>query len=694
MDFWKILEYTSSVAIVGMLIWLVKLVLHDKLDARWHYFIWLVLLVRMAIPVDFSLIRTPVSVFQGIPLGRWIEFGRLWAGKNGYGEIVIMLGRIYVWGAALLGGYYLATWAALRISLRSAPKADAETRRYVDDIAAKYGLKSCDDIRIGKCGSPYICGLIRPALVLPEDNTRPQEPVILHELLHRKWKDVAVNIGLHIARALNWFHPAVWFLTDVVQNDGEALCDERVLECCGGGMEKEYGEMLLAAARHKRRNPVKVGTSDMAGSYRNMKTRIRRICDFHRVPEGIGLAAFCITLMLAVSGIGVSAQEQGFEAAAFETEAELQRELWKAQLYHARTPEEAVWLFLRAAAERNVFYRMAVLPGEHTEAFEAWAEACLRQGHLNGEGVFDAMGDLQAVGGQESGEANGHMAGVFGEMAAYFPGESREIADWQSHRVYNLQYGEGQGTATVFVRLRNGEDGAGYTEWKLNLTEEDGWKVWLAGDTGRMAGEYQEPCLLYGRAQLGDFVLEAFSYNEAYFDFQKVTAEPAPSPDGFSQEYQVTEYTIAYRGQEPLDGRSVRVEVVADGEGAPIEERLSMEEEISMEEGLSMEEMAALHRMMAGDALSPGDSGERASGEDGSLETPDHSYCLIGNGYVITGFDGSALTGGLPHALGGGSVDSDGFGGRWKPDDRICAHVRIYVDDRLVEEGEIWSGNL
>ena len=81
---------------------------------------------------------------------------------------------------------------------------------------------------------------------------------------------------------------------------------------------------------------------------------------------------------------------------------------------------------------------------------------------------------------------------------------------------------------------------------------------------------------------MGDFVLEAFSYNEAYFDFQDA-AEQTPLTDRFSNEYQVTEYAITYGGQESLKGHTVRVEVMAD------EEKVSMEERLSMEEGLSME---------------------------------------------------------------------------------------------------------
>lgn len=639
MDFWKVLEYTASVTVVGLLIWLIKLVFHDKLDARWHYFIWLVLLVRLVVPADFALIRTPVSVFQGLPVSRWIEYGQLMAARKGYEDVFTTLGRVYLWGAALLGGYYLVTWAILRVSLIFAVKADESTREYVEAIAGKHGLKGCKDIRLCKSNTPYICGLFHPILVLPEDDMRPEEPVIVHELLHRKWKDVAVNMGLRIVRVVNWFNPAVWFLTGVVQNDSEALCDQRVLEYYGGNMEKEYGEMLLAMTRDKRQNPVKTGTSNMAGSYRNMRTRIRRICDFHKVPGGSGFVAFCITLMLAVAGVGASAKACGFEIHEVETDTELQGELLKAQLYHAHTPEEAVYLFLRAVMERNVFYRMSVMPRERAEGYEEFVRRCWQQENLTVRG------------------------GLIDNRLACFPYFPQATFDAKlQYRIYNLQVGEGQGTAVVFVRLSAGEGGTDHARWELALAEENGWKVWLAGDTGREAGEYQEPPLLHGSTQAGDFRLEMAAYNEAYFDRLEGWYHPSDAqaavegdifPDRFSTEYKMTEYHITYVGQESLEGHFVRVEITEDGEAVPAE------------------------------GMFP----------DGYVNGTGEAYSISWDEYFMTGFDGGELPPGETRQIGGGGNGYSEAGRGWKPGDRISCHVRIYVDDSLVGEGDIWNGD-
>ncbi len=324
MDIWVIWEYSASITVIGLLIWLIKLIFHDKLDARWHYYIWLVLLARVLVPVRVRPVPTPLSIFREIPLGKWMEMGRILAQEKGCAELCGLLGRAYLWGAGLLGAFYLAMWAMLRLQVALAPKADRAVREYVEGIAAKYGCKGCRDIRVRRSPSPYVCGLVHPVLVIPGPDRPagrgcrrgggeasvpglPEEQVILHELLHKRHRDVLVNILVHGVRVVNWFNPLVWLLTAGVLNDSEALCDQRVLEHCGGETARYYGELLIGMGTG--RNPVRIGTSNMAGSYRDMKIRIRRIRDFKRVPGKIGVVTLCITLILAVSAIGSAAEE-------------------------------------------------------------------------------------------------------------------------------------------------------------------------------------------------------------------------------------------------------------------------------------------------------------------------------------------------------------------------------------------------
>lgn len=646
MNIWDLFEYTIMVTVVGLLIWVVKLIFHDKLDARWHYFIWLVLLVRLAVPVNFKWVRTPLSVFQGIPVGRWMKMGELLTEKRGYGELFALLGRIYLWGVVLLSFYYLVTWLILRVRIGLAPKADEDTVRYVNDVAAKYGLKSYRDIRVCKSSTPYICGALYPVLVLPEDNTRPEEPVILHELLHGKYRDVLVNIVVRVVRVVNWFNPILWMLTAVVQNDSEALCDQRVLEYCGGEKRREYGEMLISMSEGKRQNPIRTGTSNMASSYRNMKKRIRRIGDFRKLPSHIGFVTLCITLMLAVAGIGSSAEEEdSFSIPQIDSQEDLEKAMVYAQCYRARTPEEAVYLFLRACRESNLIYRMAVMPEDEVSRYEEFT----RKWFENGEALVWA--DLNA--------------GAAEAYPSYLPEKTGPIV--RGFGIYNLQYDEEKGSAAVCAELRRQPEGESFVEWKLALVKEDGWKVWLTDETEERTGEYRPEPLLYGCERLGDFLVEVSCYNEGYFlqlgdesgqgffiQWSSGKTVEDSFPTSFSMEYKCQSVYATYLGEESLEGHIVKAVILNTGD--EFDARALEAGEFAVQ------------------------SGSASSSVYGDSD---------GNGFLI--FDGEEWMTREPKLLSGGGTGFSESGWGWKAEETARTLVQIYIDGTLVEEGEVWS---
>lgn len=255
------------------------------------------------------------------------------------------------------------------------------TVEYVAAVARKYYLKTCKKIKLTAKGTPYVSGLIRPTLVLPQKGQCPEE-VILHELLHKKYGDVLVNYLLHLMRIVQWCNPLIWYVTAVIQNDSEAFCDQRVLEAVrnrdsdhNGSMpnaQKEYGSLLLDMAEHKYFGKNTIGTSNMANSGHSMKIRIRRIVDFGKVPAGIGFAALCITIILSISSIAYYDSRKSIITEGIENEADLQYAFLRAQVYEAETAQEAAYLYLKAMKEMNPMYLMAVLPEEELPALEEW----------------------------------------------------------------------------------------------------------------------------------------------------------------------------------------------------------------------------------------------------------------------------------------------------------------------------------
>jgi beta-lactamase regulating signal transducer with metallopeptidase domain len=93
--------------------------------------------------------------------------------------------------------------------------------------------------RIAICSSdrlqvPTAIGFLRPAVVLPdwtlrELSTAELNAILLHELAHlRRWDDWT-NLAQKLARAILFFHPAVWWIENQLSVEREMACDEIAL---------------------------------------------------------------------------------------------------------------------------------------------------------------------------------------------------------------------------------------------------------------------------------------------------------------------------------------------------------------------------------------------------------------------------------------------------------------------------------
>ena len=95
MSIWQLAEYSLVVSVVALLILGMKRLFHDKLDARWHYFIWLVLGVRMVVPFSLNWLKSSLSLFEAIPVHYWIRIWRLKAERAGIMHFMEALPKVY-----------------------------------------------------------------------------------------------------------------------------------------------------------------------------------------------------------------------------------------------------------------------------------------------------------------------------------------------------------------------------------------------------------------------------------------------------------------------------------------------------------------------------------------------------------------------------------------------------------------------
>ena len=325
-NIWMFLQQTAAASLVALFLLILQRIFLDKLSPRWQYGVWLVLLLRLLVPAGFGGRPTVLDVtFWVETLRTRVELGLNSAYSTPFAASLpaapvplLPAGApaswtdwaflIYCAGVVLWAAWFVVSAVRLSLRVRGGVPVEGERRAAIEALAKQQQLPM--PRRIVECRwarTPFVLGVVRPALVLPM-GWALDEKVVLHELLHLKYRDVWAGWLTTALRCLHWCNPFLWFVFDKTGNDRESLCDQRVLERLEGEDRRDYGRCLLAMADDKAmRTP---GATTMANGARAVKARIEAIARFKRFPQGMGLVSGCIVFALSLSlvaGVPVSA---------------------------------------------------------------------------------------------------------------------------------------------------------------------------------------------------------------------------------------------------------------------------------------------------------------------------------------------------------------------------------------------------
>lgn len=385
-NLWSVLAQTLALSVTAAVLLAAKRLFLDKLSPRWQYGVWAILALRALLPAGLLgrtlvpggrvvleaarlQVELPLSSVLTDPYGVTEVLAPVPLFPRGLpapGSITDVLFYVYAAGVLLLTLWFFLSYARLRAAIRRGLSPAPEVLAQVEGVAARYGLKAPRRVVVlPGLESAFVCGPLRPVLALPG---RPvDDKVLLHELLHLRHGDVWAGVGVCALRCLHWCNPLIWYCCDRMQNDCEALCDQRVLERLEGEERRAYGVILLSMADGRyARAP---GTSSMANGGRNIKARIQAIARFRRYPAGMALASGCVAVVLALTclgGTGGAAEVPGgTDRGALA--------LAQAQLNRPTTVAGALDTYAKALLNDSPLYYAMVLPEEGREA--VWKDA-------------------------------------------------------------------------------------------------------------------------------------------------------------------------------------------------------------------------------------------------------------------------------------------------------------------------------
>jgi beta-lactamase regulating signal transducer with metallopeptidase domain len=321
-------------SLVIAVIFVFDLLLRNRARAALRYGLWLLVLVKLLLPPSLAL---PTGI------GYWIQVAKLEqptpvpatapAVMTAPGREVLTVPSLApvpaprptlrregvfaaFWAsgvAVLLCVLLLRSWRLTK-QVAAAEAAPSEVQDLTNACAEELKLAKDIPVRLSdSIGSPAVCGLWAPVILLPRDlsgrlSGNRLRPVLLHELLHVKRRDVWINCLQALLQAAYWWHPFVWFANAHIRRTREEAVDEGVMVALGDDAPA-YPETLLEVAKGALRRPMTaLGLVGIFESRSALKQRIRRLVG-RPVPRSARLDLVGLAVVLAVGALALPMAE-------------------------------------------------------------------------------------------------------------------------------------------------------------------------------------------------------------------------------------------------------------------------------------------------------------------------------------------------------------------------------------------------
>ena len=242
---------------------LIKTIFKHKMSAKAHYYIWLLLIIRLIfIPMIQNFDTESARVENNLSysgnmqnITSNLNTSNIIINTKNVGKISVVKGNILInskkfmiitWeiGTAIMIGYIIFMLVYFNIKLRRIPMCeDDQIKEILESCKRKIGIKMAVKIKQYD-GSSMITGIISPTILIGNNyNEQELEQVLIHELYHLKNKDTLTNLFALMFLSINWYNPIAWIGFFTFKKDTEILCDERVVNLIRN--KKEYATLLM-----------------------------------------------------------------------------------------------------------------------------------------------------------------------------------------------------------------------------------------------------------------------------------------------------------------------------------------------------------------------------------------------------------------------------------------------------------------
>ncbi|MGN0106851.1 MAG: M56 family metallopeptidase [Hominilimicola sp.] len=318
--FIDIIEITLPISVWIVLLLLCSPLLKRSYVAKWRYFMWLFVAVRLIFPFRLN-IKSPIIMSIPSEISAVQTVAQTLSHTFTVSQILTTL---WLLGIAVFAFYQIFSYISFgRMVKRWSEKVtDERILNAFEAAKTRVGVKS--QITVKKCKvikSPMIFGMIKPVLLLPYvDFSDDELPIILrHELVHLKRHDIWYKLLLIAARTIHWFNPAAYIMVKAANRDMELACDAEVVKSENVSFRRHYCEAIMRLVHNGRGNATALSTCFFF-SKKTVMERFKNILD-DKIKRS-GVVMFCVVAL----SVGVSASAITFatERVAEEIEDNLQ----------------------------------------------------------------------------------------------------------------------------------------------------------------------------------------------------------------------------------------------------------------------------------------------------------------------------------------------------------------------------------
>lgn len=319
------LERSLAAGALILVVLAVRLLAQRRLPKVTFYILWLLVLVKLLLPVSIP------SAFNIVSLLGAVTPNRVSAPAAGLAEVPTMLpapggnGGLFpanppvatapvptpaapsplqlVWltGVLILVCFFTFAFIHHRILLNH---GKSRSTQWLPNSPLPCKLRRPLYIGVSDAlASPVAFGLLRPTVLLPATLDTADEDklqmVLAHEAVHLRRFDNLLKPLLVLACCIHWFNPLVWVMLSFAGRDIELSCDEIALRLLAPGAKAAYATLLVDIADQGKEAPDHLFTS-FGG--RAIKERIVAVM---RKPTRWG-TAFALIIVLAAAVVFVS----------------------------------------------------------------------------------------------------------------------------------------------------------------------------------------------------------------------------------------------------------------------------------------------------------------------------------------------------------------------------------------------------